>query len=127
MIEKIFLVAIGGAIGASLRFLAVGWIGRMLGEAIFGTIFVNVIGSFLMGICAVLMFERAPDGLARVAAFLMPGVFGGFTTFSAFSLDAFRLYEGGRLLAAAGYVGASVMFSIAGLFIGIFLARSALA
>lgn len=127
MIEKLVLVAVGGAIGAVLRFLSVGWVGRAMGEVAFGTIFVNVAGSFLMGVCAVLLLEKAPDGAARIAPFIITGVFGGFTTFSAFSLDAYRLYETGRTLAAAGYVGGSVLLSLLALFVGIALARAVLA
>lgn len=126
MIEKILLVAIGGAIGAVLRFLSVGWVSRMTGEVATGTMFVNVAGSLLMGVSAVLLFEKAPEATARIVPFLITGVFGGFTTFSAFSLDAFRLYESGRLVAAAGYVGGSVFLSIVALFAGVALARAVL-
>ncbi|MEM7060620.1 MAG: CrcB family protein [Pseudomonadota bacterium] len=123
MIEKLLLVAAGGAIGAVLRFLSVGSIGRAVGEIAVGTLLVNVMGSFLMGLCAVLMLEKTPEAISRLAPFLMTGLFGGFTTFSAFSLDAFRFYEDGRLVAAAGYVGGSVVLSILALIAGIALAR----
>ena len=124
--DKIALVAAGGAIGATLRYLAAGWLGRAAGELALGTLFVNVAGSFLMGALAVLLVSKAPDASARLAPFLMAGILGGFTTFSAFSLDAFRLYEEGRMATAAAYVGGSVILSIAALFAGIALMRSAL-
>ena len=125
MIEKVFLVALGGAIGAVLRFLSAGWVGRMFGEVAIGTMFVNIVGSFLMGVCAVWILERVPEFGMRMGLFLLTGVFGGFTTFSAFSLDALRLYESGRLTVAAGYVGGSVVLSILALFAGVVLARAA--
>lgn len=127
MIEKLLLVALGGAIGASLRFLSVNMVGRATGDLAFGTLFVNVIGSFAMGILAVILLERAPDSTARMAPLLMTGVLGGFTTFSAFSLDALRLYEDGHLVQAIGYVSGSVIMSIAGLAIGLVLGRWLLA
>ena len=125
MIEKLFVVAVGGAIGAVLRFLTVVWAGRIIGEAAVGTLIVNVVGSAVMGVAAVLLLDRFPDATARVAPFLLTGVLGGFTTFSAFSLDAFRIYESGRVILAASYVGGSVALSIAGLVLGIAFARVA--
>ena len=125
--DKIALVALGGAIGAVLRYLAAGWAGRVAGELPLGTLFVNVVGSFVMGACAVLLVTRLPETASRLAPFAMTGVLGGFTTFSAFSLDAFRLYEAGRIGAAAAYVGGSVVLSIAGLVAGIALVRALLA
>jgi len=106
-------VAIGGAIGAVLRY--------SIGLAIafpYGTIAVNVLGSFLMGLAFVLLGSRAG------APFVMAGILGGFTTFSAFSLDALKLFEAGRIAAAGGYVIASVVLSILALCFGIALARA---
>ena len=71
-----------------------------------------------MGLIAVLMIERLPDGWGRLAPFAMTGVLGGFTTFSAFSLDTLYLVERGRHLAAAAYVGGSVALSVLALFLG---------
>ena len=123
--EKLAMVAVGGAIGAVLRLLGAGWIGRMTGEGWLGTAFVNVAGCFAMGLLAVLMMERMPGSWGRFAPFAMTGVLGGFTTFSAFSLDTLFLIERGRLAAAAGYVAGSVGLSILGLFLGLKLARMA--
>lgn len=97
-------VALGGAIGASLRYLVVTSVAFP-----FGTMVVNVVGSFIMGVALVMMVEK---GLDRWVPFVMVGVLGGFTTFSAFSLDALRLFEAGRGVAALGYVAASVSLSI---------------
>ncbi len=120
----ILWVAAGGAIGASLRFLVVRWAGHALGLAFpYGTLIVNVAGSLVMGVAAVMMMERFPGSWGRLSPFLMTGVLGGFTTFSAFSLDALFLIERGRNLAAASYIGGSVMLSILGLWAGLALAR----
>lgn len=124
MIEKLVLVGLGGAIGAILRFLAVNSAGRTFGDTAWGTAFVNVLGSLLMGLFAVAVVHKMGEGGARLSALLMTGVLGGFTTFSAFSLDAFRLYEAGRHGMAAAYVGGSVALSLVALAIGIALGRS---
>ena len=118
-------VALGGAIGAALRFLLGSvvvrhWTGTFP-VAILG---VNVLGSFLMGLCVVWAAKTAN---AHLSPFLMTGVLGGFTTFSAFSLEAYTLFERGQTAAAAGYVAASVVFSIAGLVAGVMLARGVMA
>jgi fluoride exporter len=121
--EKLAMVAAGGAIGAVLRWLGVAWVSRLTGEGWLGTAFVNVAGSIAMGVLAVLMTERLPGSWARLAPFAMTGVLGGFTTFSAFSLDTLYLIERGRTAAAAGYVAGSVALSILGLYLGLKLAR----
>lgn len=121
---NILLIGLGGAIGAMLRYLGAGMVGRWLGPGFpWGTAFVNVLGSFIMGVVAVMLIERS-GASPRLAGFLMTGVLGGFTTFSAFSLDAMRLIEAGRMGAAAGYVFGSVVLSIIGLFIGLTIARA---
>ena len=120
----ILSVAAGGAIGATLRWAIVRWSGHVLGLAFpYGTLIVNVASSLVMGVVAVIMMERFPGSWGRFAPFLMTGVLGGFTTFSAFSLDALFLIERGRNLAAAAYIGGSVALSIAGLWAGLTLAR----
>jgi CrcB protein len=122
----VLAVAAGGAIGAILRWTVVRWAGHVLGLGFpFGTLIVNVLGSLVMGVAAVAMMERFPGSWGRFAPFLMTGVLGGFTTFSAFSLDVLYLIERGRNLAAATYVGGSVLLSVAGLWIGLTLARAA--
>ena len=106
---------LGGALGAVLRYLTVLAVAFPMGTAV-----VNVVGSFLMGLAFVLIAER---GLDRAAVFVMTGVLGGFTTFSAFSLDALRLYERGDLGQAALYVLGSVVLSLLALVAGVLIAR----
>ena len=121
-------VAAGGAIGAVLRYLVVAGSLRLTGPGFpAGTMAVNVAGSFLMGLAAVALMERFPGSWRMAAPFLMTGVLGGFTTFSAFSLDALYLLERGRWAAAAVYVGGSVALSVAALAAGLALARRVLA
>ncbi len=118
-------VALGGAIGAALRYASGGIALRLLGSGFpYGTMFVNILGSFLMGFAAFYMLERMDGSFARYAPFLMTGVLGGFTTFSAFSLDALFLLERSRFLAAGIYMGGSVAFAMLALFAGMALARS---
>ena len=117
-------VAIGGAIGASARYLSGAAILRAFGSGFpYGTMFVNIVGSFLMGLLAFYLLERMDGSFAKYAPFLMTGVLGGFTTFSAYSLDALYLMERGRYAAAGFYMGGSVVLAIAALFAGIALAR----
>ncbi len=111
MIPTVIQVALGGAIGASLRYGANVGIGRLLGAAFpWHTLAVNVIGSALMGGLMVLSAHR---GQQQLAPFLMTGILGGFTTFSAFSMDTISLAQRGETALAAGYVVASVLFSLA--------------
>lgn len=119
------MVAIGGALGASLRYLAVSWASRTFGTGFpSGTLIVNVIGSLLIGLLAVALLERAPEHWGRYAPLAITGLLGGFTTFSAFSLDALGLLEEERYTAAAAYVGGSVMLSLLAALAGVTLARA---
>ena len=122
MFSTMLLVALGGAIGAALRFLAGVAVLRLTGPADFplAIITVNVVGSFLMGVFVVLAAHR---GLTHLSPFVMTGLLGGFTTFSAFSLETVTLMERGDYNAAGLYVALSVGLSLAGLMAGLWLAR----
>src|SRR5438128_3711605 len=117
------LVFIGGGIGATLRHVLNIVIARLLGTAFpYHTFIINITGSTVMGLIAgYLAFKGEASQPWRL--FLMTGVLGGYTTFSAFSLDAVLLYERGQLASAALYVVGSVALSIAGLFAGLALVR----
>ena len=121
MIQTLLQVALGGALGASARYMTNVAAMRLFGPGFpWGTVAVNVVGSFLMGaIVIVLAHKDAP----RMAPFLMTGVLGGFTTFSAFSLDALTLWERGQSALAATYVAGSVILSLAGIVAGMAAAR----
>ncbi len=121
MMISLIQVALGGAIGAMARYLTNVGAMRLLGAGFpFGTLTVNIVGSFLMGVLVVVLAHK---DATRMAPLLMTGMLGGFTTFSAFSLDAVTIYERGQVGLAALYVAASVMLSLAALFAGLMLAR----
>ncbi len=120
----ILLVALGGAIGSVARYL-VGKASLLLWGPDFpwGTLIVNVVGCFAMGILAGLLAHYT-ELSQEVRTFLMVGVLGGFTTFSAFSLDIVTLYQRGTWMAAGLYLFVSVAASIAALLGGMALVRN---
>ena len=117
------LVFIGGGLGSTLRHLVNVASARQFGTAFpWGTFLINITGSTVMGLIAgYLAFKGAASQPWRL--FLMTGILGGYTTFSAFSLDAALLYERGELALALLYVLGSVALAIAGLFAGLALVR----
>ena len=118
------LVFIGGGLGSMLRYGVTVASARTLGTHFpWGTFLINVTGSIVMGLIAgYLAFKGEASQPWRV--FIMTGILGGYTTFSAFSLDAALLYERGEIGLALLYVSASVFLAIAGLFAGLALVRS---
>ena len=117
------IVFLGGGLGAMLRHSSNLAGMRMLGPNFpYATIFVNVFGSLLMGVIAG-YFAFKGDASQHWRLFLTTGILGGFTTFSAFSLDAVLLYERGNIGAASLYVLASVILSIVGLIAGLWMVR----
>jgi CrcB protein len=121
-VRDVLLVAGGGAIGSMLRWWLSGIVQRWSGTFFpWGTFVVNLIGSFAIGLIAALALERAlVPPAARV--FLIPGVLGGFTTFSALSWESLALLRDGQWLPAAGYGLGSVVIGV-----GAALAGTALA
>jgi CrcB protein len=117
------LVFVGGGLGATLRHLINILCARCMAPGFpWGTFIINVTGSTVMGLIAgYLAFKGEASQPWRL--FVMTGILGGYTTFSAYSLDAALLYERGELLLAALYVVGSVVLSIAGLFAGLALIR----
>jgi fluoride exporter len=125
MFSTLLSVALGGAIGASARYLTNVSVMRIVGPGFpFGTMVANVLGSFIMGVVVVALARR--DGMAY-APFLMTGLLGGFTTFSAFSLDTVTLFERGEVGLAGLYVVLSVGFSLAAIGVGILATRALVA
>ncbi|MBL4811114.1 MAG: fluoride efflux transporter CrcB [Rhodobacteraceae bacterium] len=120
MLMNMLIVALGGAVGAVLRYLTGLGALRVFGPGFpWGTFTVNLVGSFLMGLCFVLLAEKS--GQARLL--LMTGALGGFTTFSAFSLDAVTLWQRGAHLSAASYTFGTVILGFVGLIAGIAFAK----
>jgi CrcB protein len=119
------LVFLGAGIGGTLRhgvnIASLKWFGTSFP---YGTLAVNILGSGLMGLIAGWLAFKAGEGWSQHARlFLTTGILGGFTTFSAFSLDAMLLWERGEAMLAAVYVIGSVVLSLAALFAGLALVR----
>ncbi|MEJ6399388.1 fluoride efflux transporter CrcB [Yoonia sp. 208BN28-4] len=108
-------VALGGALGSVLRYL----VGLAVAFPL-GTLTVNVIGSLAIGL---IWHSLTVRGMHGWLPFFITGVLGGFTTFSAFSLDTLRLIDAGRVAAAGGYVMASLLLSLAACAAGIWIAK----
>lgn len=121
--SSILAIAVGGGIGSVARHYAASAMITLFGEAFpYGTLFVNVLGSFIMGVLIetmALRWQVTPE----MRAFLVTGFLGGFTTFSTFSLDVFRLAETGQAVLAALYIALSVFISILAIFGGVWLIR----
>jgi fluoride exporter len=119
------IVFIGAGIGGALRHGANVGASKMFGYGFpFGTVIVNVVGSFLMGLLAGYFIYR-PGVPQQMRLFLTTGILGGFTTFSSFSLDAALLIERHAYALAAGYVVGSVAAGLSALFFGLAVFRSA--
>lgn len=119
-------VALGGALGASGRHLVGLATVRFFGAGFpLGTFLVNIIGSFLMGVLFAYLAKKGGESGTEWRLFLATGVLGGFTTFSAFSLDAVLLWERGQTSTALFYILGSVVLSILALLAGLMLVRAA--
>jgi CrcB protein len=124
LLIRVLLVAGGGAAGSVARYLVGLYAALQFGAAFpWGTLIVNVGGSFIIGVLATLADDRGAIG-PDTRALLVIGVLGGFTTFSSFSLDALRLAEADELLRSGAYVIASLAVSFVAATAGIALARS---
>ena len=122
--QHLFIVALGGALGSGMRHLVNLAALRLFGPAFpWGTLAVNIAGSFIMGLFVELLARRF-GGSAELRLFIATGILGGFTTFSAFSLDVAVLYERGAVAQAAFYVAASIVIAVLALFLGMWLGKS---
>ena len=113
-------IAIGGALGSMARFWTSGFVARHMGEAFpWGTLIINVVGSFIIGFFATI---SGPDGRFSAGVdgrlFVMAGFCGGFTTFSAFSLQTLDLIHRGEWLPAAANIVGSVVLCLVGVWLG---------
>lgn len=124
MMHQFALVAIGGALGSCLRHIVNVWSARLFGVGFpWGTLGVNILGSFLMGVFIELLMRRF-EGSVELRLLVATGFLGGFTTFSAFALDTADLYGRDLPAQAFAYVAASVVLSLAALFVGMWLAKN---
>jgi fluoride exporter len=120
-------VAIGAAIGGALRYVIGQLFLQRYGPGFpYGTLFINVSGSFCIGLLAEFAVTRAFGITPLVRVFATTGILGGYTTFSAFSLDILGLASEGAALIALAYAGASVIFGFLAAFAGQLLARVAI-
>jgi CrcB protein len=118
------IVFLGGGLGAALRHGVNISAARLLGTGFpYGTLFINVLGSLAMGLIAE-YFALKGHLPQHWRLFLTTGILGGFTTFSAFSLESALLYERGQVAGAAIYVIASLVLAIGGLFAGLAIVRA---
>jgi fluoride exporter len=125
-VATVLWVAAGGALGSAARYLVNVGVGRLLGTGFpWHTLIVNVSGCFAMGALVELMALRL-NVSNEVRAFLSTGILGGFTTFSAFSLDFALLVERKTYVAAGAYATGSVLLSLIAVFAGLAVVRAAL-
>ncbi|WP_455211308.1 fluoride efflux transporter CrcB [Kaarinaea lacus] len=116
-------IAAGGALGSLLRFWSSTAAHRLLGQSFpYGTLFVNVVGSFIMGFLYVLLTSRM-ELAAPWRAFFLVGLLGAFTTFSTFSMDTLQLLEKGLWLRAVLNVFSNVVMCIAAAWMGVLIGR----
>jgi fluoride exporter len=119
-----FWVAVGGALGTAARYWLSGLVAQSIGETFpWGTLIINVTGSFVIGFFAAL---TGPDGRLFVGSttrqFVMTGICGGYTTFSSFSLQTLNLANNGEWLRAGSYIVVSVVFCLVAVWAGVLLA-----
>ena len=121
--NMLLAVIAGGGVGAAMRYVVAGAVQQSTGDAFpFGTLAVNLLGSLLLGlIVQVAETKTGPGPWMRV--FLTVGLCGGFTTFSTFSLETFRLLQDGSYLFAAGNIVGSLVLCLAGIWAGMVLGR----
>jgi len=119
----IFAAAVGGALGSVARYVLGFYFGKALGSMFpWGTLFINITGSFLIGAFAESFALRwNADPAMRI--FLIVGICGGYTTFSAFSLEVVAMINRGSVAAAASYIASSVILSIGALYGALFVMR----
>ena len=123
MIKTLLFIAIGGAFGAIMRFLSQATVYELVGKTFpYGTLFVNVTGSFLMGLLSIFLVEKFNLSAEWHLAILV-GVLGSFTTFSTFSIETLVLFEQGDVFKAMTNILLSIVLCIIAVWVGAYLAK----
>lgn len=120
--QHILAIAIGGALGALGRYWVSGLLNNTAYKIPYGTLTCNVVGSLLMGICFVLIFEKSKLS-PELRPLLMVGFMGAFTTFSTFSLETVTMLQEGHIMSAVIYILLSVVLCLVALYGGLWLTR----
>lgn len=116
------LIGLGGILGANARYLVAGWVAQRFGLAFpYGTFFINLSGSLILGLFTGFMLRHPTSQFPRL--FFAVGFLGAYTTFSTFSLEALQLIQNGHLLVALGYIIGSAVLGIFGAWVGFVLGR----
>ena len=121
--QAYLLVGLGGALGAMARFGVGNWVGALPSGFPVATFLINILGSIAMGLLVGILAKTNPQYQNEIRLFVAVGIFGGFTTFSSFSLDAITLLERGDVLLATLYITGSVVLSLAGFWMGMLAMR----
>ncbi len=118
-------IAAGGAIGSVLRYVGGQWVNELSkGGFPYGTLAVNVVGSLLIGIAAGWLLRETQEARPVLQAFLITGIMGGFTTFSAFSLETIILLQRGATSTAFAYISASILITLGACALGYMLVKA---
>lgn len=123
-LSKVLTVALGGALGASLRYLAAATTHSLLGHAFpYGTLLVNVLGSLLIGYLVVLLPDTGSPA-SMLCLLLITGLLGGFTTYSAFSIETLTLLQEGQLIKAGMNITLTLFSCLLAVWVGYLVART---
>jgi CrcB protein len=123
MLKTLMFIALGGSLGAVLRFLTQVTVYELAGRSFpYGTLVVNVFGSFLMGLFSIILVEKFDLGSEWHMAILI-GVLGSFTTFSTFSIETLVLFEQGDIIKAMSNIVLSIILCISSVWAGAYFAK----
>lgn len=122
--NNLLLIGLGGAVGSICRYLLSNFVYQFLNRGFpYGTLIVNVLGCFVMGILFTVLIDIISKNSDALRALLLIGLLGGFTTFSSFSIETLNLIQNGEAIKALGNIFASVLLCLLATWLGVFLGR----